>query len=464
MGRNSQLIKNTFIIFVGKFFTQFFSFILVPIYTNFLSTNDYGYVDIVQTYISLLVPILVLRFDSAIFRFLIDERNNDDKKKETISSTFVFLIAQIFLFITFYLLVLRFVSFQYSFAIFLNIIFMSFSSILLQTCRGLGDNVGYSIGSIIAGVVTILLNFYFIVYLKLDGSFILISSAIANAFCSVFLIFRNKIISYINFKKINYKKTKEMIKYSIPMIPDNLSWWVINASDRTLISFFINFAANGIYAVSCKFSNILTSAFLIFNMSWQESASLHINDSDCCSFFSNVFNKTYKIIYSICLEIMVFIPIVFKLFVGNEYLSSYVHIPILLLGNLYSSLANMYGGIYVAKKNTKSVAKTTILAAVINLIIDVILIQKLGLFAASISTFVSYLFLLLYRSIDSKKYVKIREDKKTMIYTNLFFIISSLIYYFYFNNLTFVILNIILSNAVIICLNYSTLKKILKRK
>lgn len=464
MERNKQLIKNTFIIFIGKFFTQFLSFVLVPIYTNFLSTNDYGYIDILQTYIALLVPILVLRFDSAIFRFLIDERNNENKKKETISSTFIFFIAQIIIFTLIYLFVLRFISIKYSLAIFLNIIFLSLSSLLLQACRGLGDNVGYSIGSIIAGIITISLNFYFIIYLKKDGSYILIASAIANLVCSIFLLFRNKIFNCISLKKIKRKKIKEMINYSVPMIPDNLSWWIINASDRTIVSLFIDVAANGIYAVACKFSNILTSAFLIFNMSWQESASLHINDEDCCTFFSDVFNQTYKITYSICLEIMIFIPIAFKLFVGNEYISSYMHIPILLLGNLYNSLANMYGGIYVAKKNTKSVAKTTTIAAIINLIVNIILIQKCGLFAASISTLISYLFLALYRSIDSKKYVKIHEDKKVIIYTNLFFIVSSLIYYFNFNNYIFVFSNILLSNIIIVYLNYNTIIKFLKRK
>ena len=72
MNKNKELIKNTIIIFVGKFCTQFISFILVPIYTNYLITSDYGYIDLIQTYITLLVPILLLRFDSGIFRFLIE--------------------------------------------------------------------------------------------------------------------------------------------------------------------------------------------------------------------------------------------------------------------------------------------------------------------------------------------------------------------------------------------------------
>ena len=71
MSKNSELAKNTFIIFIGKFCTQFISFLLIPIYTNLLPTTDYGYIDLVQSYISLLVPILILRLDSGIFRFLI---------------------------------------------------------------------------------------------------------------------------------------------------------------------------------------------------------------------------------------------------------------------------------------------------------------------------------------------------------------------------------------------------------
>ena len=86
MSRTKEYVVNTIILFIGKFSSQFMTFLLLPIYTHYLSTTDYGIVDIIQTYMMLFVPILMLRFDSAAFRFLIDERKSENGKKNIITN------------------------------------------------------------------------------------------------------------------------------------------------------------------------------------------------------------------------------------------------------------------------------------------------------------------------------------------------------------------------------------------
>ena len=426
-----------------------------------MTTNDYGYIDLVQTYISLLVPILILRFDSGIFRFLIDERNNENGKKKIISNIIIFLIFQFTLFTVLYFCFSYFFKIKYFYAILINVIFMGISSILLQISRGIGDNTGYSIASIISGAVTIILNIVCIVIFRGNASYILISSGLANVVCSIFLFIRNKIYKYIKGSFIDKNKFKEIVKYSLPMIPDGLSWWVVNVSDRTIISLLINASANGIYAVSSKFSNILSSLFQIFNMSWQESASLHINDKDRDDFFTNILNFVYKVFYSICILIIALMPILFELVIGNEFKEAYLYIPFLIYGNLYNALANVIGGVYIAKKDTKSVAKTTICAAVINIIINFVMINRIGLFAAAISTFIAYFILTIYRYFDVRKYLKIKFEYKTLFSTTVVFIIITILYYL--NNLYANIVNILISVICCAILNKDIIKIFLER-
>ena len=463
MEKNKELIKNTFVIFLGKFCTQFISFLLVPIYTHYIFTNDYGYIDLVQSYMTLLVPILILRFDSGVFRFLIDERKNEDGKKNIISSTLFFLITQIVIFTIIFLIINKFVNIRLGISILLATISMAISNILLQISRGIGDNIGYSISSIIAGIITIALNVIFIVIIKKDISYILHATTIANLICSLFLICRNKIYNFFSKDNINKTKFKEMLVYSLPMIPDGLSWWIINVSDRSIISLIMGTSFNGIYAVSSKFSNILSSFFQIFNMSWQESASLHIKDKDKEVFFNNVLNEMYKIFYSLCLIIMVFIPIVFKIMIGEEYKIAMKYIPYLLYGNLFSAIANLIGGVYIAEKNTKSVARTTMMTAVINLVINLIFINKIGLLASAISTLISYIALVIYRYFDVRRYIKMKLNKKIVIITTIYFIFSSILYY---NEK--IVLNIFLACIFCFLLNkkeiINTLKKILRKE
>ena len=245
------------------------------------------------------------------------------------------------------------------------------------------------------------------------------------------------------------------------MIPDGLSWWVVNASDRTIISFVISSSANGIYAVSSKFSNILSSLFQVFNMSWQESASLHINDYDKDTFFSEVLNETYKIFYSICLLLLTSMPFVFKTIIGLNYFTAYYYVPILLLANLFNAFANTVGGVYIAQKKSIAVAKTTLYAALINIIINLIFIKKIGLYAAAISTLISYMFLAIYRYKDVQKYFNMKIDKKFMVISLLEYMLCCFIYYQ--NKMYLNIINIIISLIICCFLNKRLIQKILKK-
>jgi len=220
-----------------------------------------------------------------------------------------------------------------------------------------------------------------------------------------------------------------MLGYSIPLIPNALSWWIVNASDRTIISLLINTAANGVYTVSCKFSNILNSIFSIFTMSWQESASLHIEEDDRDEFFSSMITNIYQLFACISLFIIVALPFVFNILIGNDYSSSYNYIPILIIANTFNVLIGLFGGVYVAKKLTKKMTSTTIVAAIINIIINISLIKMMGLYAACLSTLIAYLCMAIYRYFDVQKYVKVKIKIAVIIGVIIGFIISLISYY-----------------------------------
>lgn len=461
MNKNKELIKNTFILFLGKFCTQFISFLLIPIYTQFLISEDYGYVDLIQTYVMLIVPIIILRLDSGVFRFLIDSREDELEKKNIISSCIIFVFFQIILFTIILIILNVFFEIKYFKYVILNSVSIAISNVLLQISRGIGKNISYSISSIISGLSTLVLNIIFIVVLKYDGRSILAASFIGNIICSIYLLYKIDVFKYLRIKDYNFKKISNVLKYSIPMIPDGLSWWIINVSDRTFITLIIGAAANGIYAISSKFSNVLFSIFQIFNMSWQESASLHIDDKDNVEFFSSILNSSYKLFFSICIFILGIMPYIFDLVIGNSYFNAYYYIPILLLGNLFNAFANVIGGVYIAKKNSTEVAKTTFIAAIINIVINLLFINKFGLYAAAISTLLSYVFLAIYRYIDVQKYLQIIVNKKVLFISMVLFIICSSMYYI--NNSILNTINLVVIISICLIMNRTMIKGILKK-
>ena len=465
MNKNKELVKNTIIIFIGKFCTQFITLLLLPLYTHFLSTEDYGYIDLIQTYLTFFIPLILLKIDAGIFRFLIDARKSEEEKNKIITNGIFIMFVELIISTILFAVAVKIFSIKYSILIVMNLISLSVLTFLLQIVRGIGKNKQYSFSSIIAAIVTIVLNLIFLVGFHKNGKYVLIASLISNIICTIYLLIVNKILKNVKIKYIDKKLIKDLLKYSIPMIPNELSWWIVHVSDRTIISYALGVAANGIYSVSCKFSNILSSIFNIFNLSWQESAALHINDTDKDEFFSNVINKVFNLFICFCIGILACLPFVFELLIKDSYLEAYKYVPILLLANIFSVLIGLIGSIYVAKKMTKEVAKTTMIAAIINLTIDIALIKVIGIYAAAISTLVSYMLLAIYRYIDVQKYVKVKIPIKNIVVNSIIFILVVVLYLY--NNIALNVINLLLCILYAIIVNKELLiefKKVIGKK
>lgn len=432
MSRATELVKNTIIIFIGRFSTQFISLILLSIYTFYLNTQEYGTIDLIQTYISLLVPIISLRLDTVFFRFILEDRKGNNNSSKVITNGLLMLNILLIAFTAIYIIVCKFVNIPYREYVYMNIISIVLSNVCMQIVRGLGNNIGYSISCILAAATNIICTILFFYIFKFKGATILIASSLSNFTCCIYILLKFKIYKYIKMKKKSKEEIVRMLKYSIPMIPDGLSWWVVSASDRTIINFFLGVTFNGIYAVSSKFSNILSSLFTIINMSWQESASMHIDDKDRDEFLSKMINDIMKMTISVCIIIMAAMFIVFKLFIEISYIEAYKYIPILLVANIFNALSVLQGGILIAKMDTKQVANSTLIGAIINIILNILLIQKFGLYAASISTLISYAVISILRQLKVKNYVTINFERRQYIFLTI--LLGTTIFIYYINN------------------------------
>ena len=428
--REKQLVKNTIIVAIGKISTQFISFFLLPLYTAVLSTKEYGVVDILNTYISLLIPLLFLQIDQALFRNLIDVRNEQNEQKRIISTSFITVTAQTIFIILVFFIFQSFIKSEYKWFFIGNIIMAMYSNLFLQISRGQGDNFTYSLGSVVSGLGTIILNILTIVVLKWGAYGMLFSILSANLICSIFLYIRLSLNKLIRLKSFDITLLKELWKYSIPLVPNHLSWWIINASDRTIITYLLGLSVNGIYSAANKFSSVCVSFFSIFSLTWSESASLYIHDKDSSVFFSKIINDTIKLFTSLSYVIISIMPFVFGyLITGKDYSDAYFQIPILMIATIFNIVVSLFGSIYIAMKKSGEIAKTSIYSALINISINLLFINKIGLYAASISTLISYLSMSIYRYVDIKKYLRIKLDLKFIICSIIILPIILISYY-----------------------------------
>ena len=429
MSKKKELAKNTIIIFAGKVSTQLISFLLLPLYTSYLVTEEYGFVDLITTYVTLIVPIITLELEMSVFRYLVDARKDKEETKKVFSNNFLILLVSLLIFAIGYLIVTCFWKFDYRFLILFDIIICTFSGNFLQIARGVGRTLDYAISCIITGVSTILLNILLIVVFRLGAFGMITAIAVANGLGALYLFIRLKMWQYVDFKKKDKKLIKEMYHYSIPLVPNGISWWIVNASDRTIITAILGTAANGIYAVSNKFPTILSSLLGIFNLSWSESAALYINSPDRDEFFSDISNTVTKLFTCLGVGMIACMPFVFPILVNSSYDEAYYYIPILVLGAVFNVIICLYSAVYIAKKMTKQVATTSILGAVINIVINIGLVHFIGLYAAALSTAISYFVMMVYRHYDLKKYMNITYEKGLLFKTICIFTFAIIIYY-----------------------------------
>ena len=457
MNKKKQLAKNTLIIFFGRVCTQLISYFLLPLYTAYLATSEYGLVDLVQTYITLLVPIVTLELEMSVFRYLIDVRGKEKDTKVLMSNNFFILGISLSSFTLLYLIITSFVVIPFRFLILFDAIVCVLSGNFLQIARGFGRTVDFSISCILTGITTILSNIVMICYLH------------RGAEGALYLFIRIKMYHYIDFSLVDKKLIKDMNRYSIPLIPNGVSWWIVNASDRSIIAFILGAGANGLYAISNKFPTIISSLTGVFNLSWSESAALHIDSPDRDEFFSDITNTVIKLFTSMGAGMIACMPFLFPLFINAKFQEAYQYIPFLVLGTVFNVAICLYSQVYLAKKLSKQVASTAILGAIINIVINVLFIKKIGLYAAALSTAISYFVMMIYRHIDLKKYIHITLEKGLVLKTIILFTFAITLYYqnkLYLNILNLMVVSIyaVLINKKILLSSYHVvIDKILKR-
>jgi len=454
MSKSKELFNNTIFLAFGSFSRQAASLILLPIYTIYFSPKELGSIDLILTYLTLLVPIFTLQLETATFRYLIDSKSVLSTKK-ILSSSFAVIALMLCVLLGSALLFSTIINSPYYMLIVINAALMMCSSLLLQIARGLGKNNKFAIAGFISSISTILVTVSMLTGFKGSGEVVLIALGISNLLSALYLFYSLGIRKYLAVSHVRKKVISKMLHYALPLIPTGLSWWVMNVSDRTIISITLGLSANGIYAVANKYVGIYMSLFSILAMSFTESASKHINKKDGAMFISKVFNASIRLFGSIGLVLIAFCPLIINTFIGKEFRSAKQYVPILIASAFLSSAVSLLGAVYIAMKKTKAVASIAVMAAIMNFAFTFLLIGYIKIYAAAIATLLSFLIILIQRSINIKKYITIQFDKK--IYAFIALCYSATFTLYYLNNTACTIINCLFVLFIAVKLNANSI-------
>jgi len=435
-----NLITNSFVFTIANLGSKIISFIMVPLYTYVLSKEEYGTVDLMTTFNSLLIPIVFLCASDAVLRYCMDKRYNS---REVLSNSLLIYVWGTGLLCLIIPILGRIYSDIAPYSICLGMLFLSngLMQVSNQYLRASGHIKVFAINGIIYTFAFALLNILFLVKLKFGINGYLYSMILSNVICVIVAVFCSRIWDVITFR-IYPKTLKIMLKYSVPLIPNALMWWIMDASDKLIITYYLGVGATGVFAIAKKLPTLIDTFHSIFNQAWQISAIQENDSSNVKEFTSNV----YKIYFTCMLLVVGGLLTIARPFVtyilSDSYENTWLYIPFLLLAVGCSCLSGFLSANLIAAEQTSQIFKTTVIGAVINTILNFLLIPTLGLNGGAIATFLGFLVVLKIR-----ENLLIKQKKLEITFNRILLItiigVQMVVYYVFPFRYAFVILCIL---------------------
>ncbi len=415
MGANSKekrLAKNTLLYTVSNFGTKILTFLIVPLYTHYIKPEQFGIYDTVISLVNLFAPIVILAIYEGLLRWLLKSEDEPDKILSTGLTIYTLMTIA-----TSALMVIIFIIFpwRYSWHFIALVASATFQMVMQYTARGAKRNSAFAISGVLATSVMLALNVVLVIVFDLGIEGMMISLTSAHMIAGIFLVW--KLRDLFSFKRYKWsgKLAKAMLVYSILLVPNTVSWWVMNASSKLMMTAMIGAAATGIYAISGKLPSIVNILHTIFYQAWQEQAVSESDSATRDEYYTKIFRMYVLVSMSLVLVLIPFSKLFITWFMDESYKEGFMYVGVLYIASIFSSFSGFYGIGYISSKDTKRAMTTTIIGALLNLAITGAFLKLIGIWAACIASLVSHLTVWLIRVRQSKRYFSIKIDIKSLL-------------------------------------------------
>ncbi len=410
MDKYKKLATNTIIFAIGTFSSKILSFLLMPFVTRMMGTGDYGAADLVQQTANVLIPIVTLAVNSAALRFALDKAvDKADVLTVGIRTTLKgFAVFLLFAYPISLITINDFRLGDYILLIYLFVLTSGFRQLCQQFVRGCGHVRTFAIDGILATATYLAFTILFLgpFHWGVTGYIVAI---IASDACSVIFFFvTQKLWRYCKIKGVKKDVKQNMLKYSIPLVPTVILWWIINVSDRYMVTYFIDSSANGLYTAASKIPNFVIMFSSIFIDAWQLSAVDEYDSDSKADFFTKVFRVYSGGVFAVASGLILACQLITKILVADSYYDSWQYVPILVMSTTMSCLVNFLASVYMAEKKSMMAMATAMSGAVTNIVLNFILIPRMGANGAAVATVCSFIVVFVTRSLNTRKYIKIK--------------------------------------------------------
>lgn len=396
------------LISVGTFGSKMLVFLMVRFYTDWLTPEEYGTADLITQTANLLLPFVSLGITDSVFRFAIDQ---PEERKDIFTEGLLVIMAGSLICASLSPLLKEFSALDGCHGLIPFFVAAScFHSLTAQYVRSTGKTTLYAVQGLIGTLLVIAFNILFLAKLRIGVAGYVLSIAFSDVLCTVLLAVREKMWRLLTLHPAG-GLIRKMLRYSIPLIPASVFWWITGVSDRFMITYFLGKSANGIYTVACKVPTVLILLSGVFLEAWQYSAvrEKEIERESYERFYSRIWEIFSSWMILACSAIILLSKIEIRILAEEEYFEAWRYLPVLSLAMLFSSFVTFLGSVYIVQKKSSLSFWTALAAAASNLALNFLLIpSRLGVQGAAIATLASYALVFTIRIVSVRDMIAFR--------------------------------------------------------
>ena len=417
MSRGGRLISNTAILGAGTFASKVLVFLLMPLYTSILSTTEFGVADILTQTANLLIPLAAVGICDGLFRFALDtgEENGGERRSIFTSAVLTVLVGGAVTLALIQILRVFAVFDGYILLVAAYVLCANLHSIAANFLRAIGKTGLFALQGIINTALTVGFNILFLVVFDMGTTGYVLSVVLSDLCITVGLFAVAGLYRYLSVRSFDKATLRAMLKYSIPYIPTTIMWLITSASDRYIVTAYRGAAENGLYAAAYKLPTLLILVCGVFIEAWQFSVVKDADENTRSDFFSSVWRNYMGIIFMGASVIIAGARILTGILLADSYFESWVYVPVLCVAMVFSAFVSFMGSVYFLEKKSVMSMVTSLAGAMINVVLNFMLIPERGAMGAAVATLISYLAVFIIRAYDTRYYVKFNMKPMRLI-------------------------------------------------
>lgn len=388
--------KTAFVYFAGNVLSKLVVFFLFPLYTVYISPEQYGNYDLAYSLINLVAPIAFVQIWDALFRFSFDSEKSEDKYA-LITNSFVVCIAGVFLYNILMGIINMFMKFDYYPYIVVYGLVFAFQYVYAYSARVFLDNTLYVFSGVLNTVVSVVLNVVLIVFFHWDVKSLYFSAIIGSILQIAVIEWKLKPMKHFKIQAIDFQTIGRMVKFSIPLCIATVSYWLLSGYSRIIINKYVGEYETGLYAVANRLASIVTVVLSIFQFAWNEAAYLMAHDEDRKKIYKSFIDILLKFMCWATALLIIFIKLIFPFYIGSQYQEAVMIIPAVIIGVSANAVAAFISTLFMTEKKTSFIMTSTVIASIFNVVLAIFAAKRFGIQGVVVTLMISFIILLLLR-------------------------------------------------------------------